>query len=77
MKKEIRADAMQQLWDKLRRKVSDVQSKLPAGAGPSVVNDDFGDMLGVFYILSSDTRTYCFIERPGLTDALVTGKVRL
>ena len=34
MKKEIRADAMQQLWDKLRRKVSDVQSKLPAGAGP-------------------------------------------
>lgn len=47
VKKEIRADAMQQLWDKLRRKVSDVQSKLPAGAGPSVVNDDFGDVLGV------------------------------
>ena len=39
---------MQQLWDKLRRKVSDVQSKLPEGAGPSVVNDDFGDVLGVF-----------------------------
>lgn len=38
---------MQQLWDKLRRKVNDVQSKLPAGAGPSVVNDDFGDVLGV------------------------------
>ena len=29
VKKEIRADEMQQLWDKLRRKVSDVQSKLP------------------------------------------------
>ena len=40
VKKEIRADEMQQLWDKLRRKVNDVQSKLPAGAGPSVVNDD-------------------------------------
>ena len=37
VKKEIRADEMQQLWDKLRRKVGDVQSKLPAGAGPSVV----------------------------------------
>lgn len=58
VKKEIRADAMQQLWDKLRRKVSDVQSKLPAGAGPSVVNDDFGDVLGVFYGLTGDSRTY-------------------
>ena len=50
VKKEIRADEMQQLWDKLRRKVNDVQSKIPAGnAGPSVVNDDFGDVLGVFW----------------------------
>lgn len=48
-KKEIRADEMQQLWDKLRRKVADVQNKLPEGAGPSLVNDDFGDVLGVFY----------------------------
>ncbi len=62
MKKEIRADAMQQLWDKLRRKVADVQGKLPAGAGPSVVNDDFGDVLGVFYGLSSETHTYRELE---------------
>lgn len=61
----VGADAMQQLWDKLRRKVSDVQSKLPAGAGPSVVNDDFGDVLGVFYSLSSDTRTYRELEDQG------------
>ena len=32
VKKEIRAEDMQQLWDKLRRKVGDAQSKLPAGA---------------------------------------------
>lgn len=62
VKKEIRADAMQQLWDKLRRKVGDAQSKLPAGAGTSVVNDDFGDVLGVFYALSSTTRTYRELE---------------
>lgn len=54
VKKEIRADAMQQLWDKLRRNVNDVQNKLPEGAGPSVVNDDFGDVLGVFYGLQGN-----------------------
>ena len=57
VKKEVRADEMQQLWDKLRRKVSDVQGRLPEGAGPSVVNDDFGDVLGVFYGLTGDGRT--------------------
>lgn len=62
VKKEIRAKDMQQLWDKLRRKVNDVQDKLPAGAGPSVVNDDFGDVLGVFYGLSSETHTYRELE---------------
>ena len=62
VKKEIRADEMQQLWDKLRRKVGDVQSKLPAGAGPSVVNDDFGDVLGVFYGLTGEGHTYRELE---------------
>jgi len=46
VKKEIRAKDMQQLWDKLRRKV----------------NDDFGDVLGVFYGLSSETHTYRELE---------------
>ena len=58
VKKEIRADEMQQLWDKLRRKVNDVQGKLPAGAGASIVNDDFGDVLGVFYGLTGDNYSF-------------------
>lgn len=62
VKKETRADEMQQLWDKLRRKVGDAQSKLPAGTGPSVVNDDFGDVLGVFYGLTSEGRSYRELE---------------
>lgn len=62
VKKEIRASEMQQLWDKLRRKVGDVQGKLPAGAGPSVVNDDFGDVLGVFYGLTGEGHTYRELE---------------
>ncbi|MEG2675162.1 MAG: efflux RND transporter permease subunit, partial [Muribaculaceae bacterium] len=62
VKKEIRADEMQQLWDKLRRKVNDVQGKLPKGASKSVVNDDFGDVLGVFYGLTGAGRTYRELE---------------
>ena len=62
VKKETRADEMQQLWDKLRRKVGDVQGKLPAGAGTSVVNDDFGDVLGVFYGLTGNGYSYRELE---------------
>ncbi len=38
-----------QVWDELRRKVNDMQGELPPRAGPSVVNDDFGDVWGVFF----------------------------
>lgn len=63
VKKETRAHEMQQLWDKLRRKVNDVQSKLPAGTNVSVVNDDFGDVLGVFYGLTGEGYTYRELEQ--------------
>lgn len=63
VKKEIRADEMQQLWDKLRRKVGDVQGKLPVGAGTSIVNDDFGDVLGVFYGLTGEGYTNRELEQ--------------
>lgn len=62
VKKEIRAEEMQQLWDKLRRKVGDVQSQLPPGVGTSIVNDDFGDVLGVFYGLTGEGYTYRELE---------------
>jgi multidrug efflux pump subunit AcrB len=45
---------VEQYWDILRRKVNDVQNKLPDGAERSVVMDDFGDVYGIFYALSSD-----------------------
>ncbi|MDR1886584.1 MAG: efflux RND transporter permease subunit, partial [Prevotellaceae bacterium] len=45
---------VEQLWDILRRKVSDAQSRLPEGAGKSVVLDDFGDVYGIFYAMTSD-----------------------
>lgn len=47
-------DGIEQLWDMLRRKVNDVQSKLPAGAGPSQIVDDFGDVYGMFFAVTTD-----------------------
>lgn len=74
VKKEVRADEMQQLWDKLRRKVADVQGRLPDGAGPSIVNDDFGDVLGVFYGLTGEGHTWRELEDEAkrLKDELLT-----
>ena len=46
--------ALPQVWDELRRKVSDVQGQLPPGAGPSIVNDDYGDVFGVFVAIYGD-----------------------
>ncbi len=46
--------SLPQVWDELRRKVGDVQSKLPPGAGPSIVNDDYGDVFGVFVAIYGD-----------------------
>jgi multidrug efflux pump subunit AcrB len=50
-------DMLPQVWDELRRKVNDYQKQLPPGAGPSVVNDDFGDVYGVYLALTGDGYT--------------------
>ena len=47
-----------QVWDELRRKVNDAQGKLPPGAGPSIVNDDFGDVFGVYVAITGEGYTY-------------------
>lgn len=41
-------------WDELRRKVGNVQSKLPKEASAISVNDDFGDVFGIYYALTID-----------------------
>lgn len=47
-------DELEQNWDILRRKIGDVQGKLPEGAGTSIVMDDFGDVYGMFYAITTD-----------------------
>lgn len=47
-------DEIPQLWDELRRKAMNIQSQLPSDAGPLIVNDDFGDVYGLYYALVAD-----------------------
>jgi multidrug efflux pump subunit AcrB len=47
-------DDLEQVWDKLRRRVADAQRALPPGAGPSIVNDDFGDVYALFFAVTGD-----------------------
>ncbi len=46
--------ALQQVWDKLRRKISDAQRLLPPGAHPSIVNDDFSDVYSLFFAVTGE-----------------------
>ncbi len=41
-----------QIWDELRRKVSQAATQLPSGAGAPAINDDFGGVAGVYLALT-------------------------
>src|SRR5690606_10111236 len=57
-------DAIPQVWDELRRCISDVQSKLPPSVrGRSVVVDDFGDVFGIFLAISGEGYTQPELRR--------------
>jgi len=56
-------NTLPQVWDELRRKVSDMQRALPPGAGPSIVFDDFGDVYGVFFAIHSDEYSYAELKK--------------
>ncbi|WP_404384129.1 efflux RND transporter permease subunit [Caenispirillum salinarum] len=57
MRSEYDSETLPQIWDELRRKVNDMQGDLPPGAKPSTVNDDFGDVFGLFYALTAPDYT--------------------
>ena len=63
IKDQFDKDALPQVWDELRRKVNDYQKELPPGAGPSIVNDDFGDVYGVYFALSGEGFTYAELKK--------------
>lgn len=43
-----------QLWDELRRKVTNAKMQLPEGVGDIEIVDDFGDVYGLYYALVSE-----------------------
>lgn len=55
-------NTMPQVWDELRRKVADAQKSLPSGTQPSIVNDDFGDVYGIFYAITAPEFSYKEIQ---------------
>ncbi|MDX2503427.1 MAG: efflux RND transporter permease subunit [Gammaproteobacteria bacterium] len=47
-------DELQIIWTKLRNKIKDAQSSLPQEASEPIVNDDFGDLYGLSYLITGD-----------------------
>ncbi|MES9945594.1 MAG: efflux RND transporter permease subunit, partial [Candidatus Thiodiazotropha sp.] len=53
-KDKYRADDFPNIFDELRRKIADMQGKLPPGARSPIVIDDFGDVFGVYLALTGE-----------------------
>ncbi|PXW14588.1 efflux RND transporter permease subunit [Paraburkholderia caballeronis] len=81
----FRSPELPQIWDELRRQVSDVAPRLPAGAGPTIVVDRFGDVYGMFYALTGYGYTSAELHRyarelrrqlltlPDVSDVVIAG----
>ena len=46
-------ESLPQIWDELRRRIQEAQLRLPPTAGTPIVEDDFGDVFGMFYAVSA------------------------
>ncbi|WP_439100365.1 efflux RND transporter permease subunit [Congregibacter sp.] len=59
---EYGAEELPQIFDELRRRVSEAEMRLPPGAGQPLVEDDFGDVFGILYTVAapdySDSELY-------------------
>ncbi len=57
---EIRYEAsptkadLQLVWTKVRNKIDETQRNLPPGTRESIVNDDFGEVYGIYYLLTGE-----------------------
>ena len=53
-KDEYKSADLPNIFDELRRKIADVQPSLPPGANPPIVLDDFGDVYGIYLMLTGE-----------------------
>ncbi|MDJ0869300.1 MAG: efflux RND transporter permease subunit [Myxococcota bacterium] len=58
IKDEYQRDDLPKIWDEVRRKVTEAQAELPPGAGPTSIDDDFGDVYGVYVGVTGEGYTY-------------------
>ena len=62
IKDEYWSDRLPQVWDELRNKISDAEMRLPPGAGPPSVGDDFGFVYGFLLAVTGDGFSYAELE---------------
>lgn len=79
------ADQLPQIWDELRRRVDDAARQFPPGVQAPLVNDDFGDVYGYFFVIhgkdftNSELRNYAdqlrrdLVLVPGVAKVAVAG----
>ena len=80
---EFQSDQLTQIWDELRRRLRDAEGDLPPGAGSPIVNDDFGDVFGIYYALTGEGLTITELHeaaktiRRGLLEADGVGQIEI
>ena len=62
IKDEYDKTKLPQVWDELRRKIGDAQTKLPPGAGVPLVVDDYGDVYGIFVAVYGNDYSYAELK---------------
>jgi len=76
-------DDLQLIWTKIRNKVKDAQRSLPSQASTPVVNDDFGDVYGLYYFVTgpdyspAELRQYAKALQKEILQIKGVGKVAL
>ncbi len=62
IKMEYWSDRLPQVWDELRRKIRNIETSLPPGAGRPDISDDFGDVFGFQLAVVGDGYSYADLE---------------
>ncbi len=62
MKDHYTSSKLPQIWDELRKKVGQAASSLPPGAMKPLVNDDFGDVYGVYFAITGQEHSYADLK---------------
>ena len=57
-KDEYKAEDLPNIFDELRRKIADVRPDLPPGAAEPIILDTFGDVYGIYSVLTGEGYTW-------------------